>query len=168
MREGLLAKHTVVFVYKHFLQSTAANSFFSPQLPHMPHISECLMKRSLKPTDLRDMTLGQLQVIVNDLHSQIESELTTHTHTHKMLWPLLSFAEMSKSANGEPHVHTFWPLNPFSVDVKVLLYTLVTSELYQSAASPQCLLSLLCTAPGTQGWIISHLTLNSSQKSPWV
>ncbi|KAA0702506.1 IQCJ-SCHIP1 readthrough transcript protein [Triplophysa tibetana] len=41
-------------------------------LPHMPHISECLMKRSLRPTDLRDMTLGQLQVIVNDLHSQIE------------------------------------------------------------------------------------------------
>uniref|UniRef100_A0A8B9LBJ0 Schwannomin interacting protein 1 n=1 Tax=Astyanax mexicanus TaxID=7994 RepID=A0A8B9LBJ0_ASTMX len=43
-------------------------------LPHMPHISECLMKRSLKPTDLQDMTLGQLQVIVNDLHSQIESK----------------------------------------------------------------------------------------------
>ncbi|XP_021249335.1 schwannomin-interacting protein 1 isoform X1 [Numida meleagris] len=42
-------------------------------LPHMPHISECLMKRSLKPADLRDMTIGQLQVIVNDLHSQIES-----------------------------------------------------------------------------------------------
>ncbi|XP_077422333.1 schwannomin-interacting protein 1 isoform X3 [Vanacampus margaritifer] len=42
-------------------------------LPHMPHISECLMKRNLKPADLRDMTLGQLQVIVNDLHSQIES-----------------------------------------------------------------------------------------------
>ncbi|KAM4887075.1 schwannomin-interacting protein 1 isoform 3-T3 [Thomomys bottae] len=42
-------------------------------LPHMPHISECLMKRSLKPTDLRGMTTGQLQVIVNDLHSQIES-----------------------------------------------------------------------------------------------
>lgn len=40
----------------------------------MPHISECLMKRSLKPTDLRDMTIGQLQVIVNDLHSQIESK----------------------------------------------------------------------------------------------
>lgn len=46
----------------------------SPQLPHMPHISECLMKRSLKPADLRDMTIGQLQVIVNDLHSQIESK----------------------------------------------------------------------------------------------
>ncbi|XP_065732904.1 schwannomin-interacting protein 1 isoform X4 [Phocoena phocoena] len=45
----------------------------STSLPHMPHISECLMKRSLKPTDLRDMTIGQLQVIVNDLHSQIES-----------------------------------------------------------------------------------------------
>jgi len=44
------------------------------QLPHMPHISECLMKRSLKPADLRDMTIGQLQVIVNDLHSQIESK----------------------------------------------------------------------------------------------
>ncbi|KAM4895460.1 IQCJ-SCHIP1 readthrough transcript protein isoform 1-T1 [Sylvia borin] len=42
-------------------------------LPHLPHISECLMKRSLKPSDLRDMTIGQLQVIVNDLHSQIES-----------------------------------------------------------------------------------------------
>ncbi|XP_069752865.1 schwannomin-interacting protein 1 isoform X2 [Narcine bancroftii] len=42
-------------------------------LPHMPHISESLMKRSLKPTDLRDMTIGQLQVIVNDLHSQIET-----------------------------------------------------------------------------------------------
>ncbi|XP_023555462.1 schwannomin-interacting protein 1 isoform X1 [Octodon degus] len=42
-------------------------------LPHMPHISECLMKRSLKPADLRDMSIGQLQVIVNDLHSQIES-----------------------------------------------------------------------------------------------
>uniref|UniRef100_A0A1A8P2L5 Schwannomin interacting protein 1 n=1 Tax=Nothobranchius rachovii TaxID=451742 RepID=A0A1A8P2L5_9TELE len=53
-------------------------------LPHMPHISECLMKRSLKPTDLRDMTLGQLQVIVNDLHSQIESlneELTSPVAT---------------------------------------------------------------------------------------
>uniref|UniRef100_A0A2K6FLR5 Schwannomin interacting protein 1 C-terminal domain-containing protein n=1 Tax=Propithecus coquereli TaxID=379532 RepID=A0A2K6FLR5_PROCO len=42
-------------------------------LPHVPHVSECLMKRSLKPTDLRDMTTGQLQVIVNGLHSQIES-----------------------------------------------------------------------------------------------
>ncbi|KAI1883295.1 hypothetical protein AGOR_G00243730 [Albula goreensis] len=42
-------------------------------LPHLPHISECLMKRSLRPIDLRDMSLGQLQVIVNDLHSQIES-----------------------------------------------------------------------------------------------
>ena len=47
----------------------------------MPHISECLMKRSLKPTDLRDMTIGQLQVIVNDLHSQIESKC-------KILWKM--------------------------------------------------------------------------------
>ncbi|XP_060777274.1 schwannomin-interacting protein 1 [Neoarius graeffei] len=41
-------------------------------LPHMPHISESLMKRSLRPVDLRDMSLGQLQVITNDLHSQIQ------------------------------------------------------------------------------------------------
>lgn len=46
----------------------------------MPHISECLMKRSLKPTDLRDMTVGQLQVIVNDLHSQIESKSVTFVY----------------------------------------------------------------------------------------
>ncbi|XP_065266752.1 schwannomin-interacting protein 1 isoform X1 [Emys orbicularis] len=52
---------------------TSLDTPVSPMLPHMPHISECLMKRSLKPTDLRDMTIGQLQVIVNDLHSQIES-----------------------------------------------------------------------------------------------
>ncbi|XP_057207511.1 schwannomin-interacting protein 1 isoform X2 [Triplophysa rosa] len=51
---------------------TSLDTPLSPMLPHMPHISECLMKRSLRPTDLRDMTLGQLQVIVNDIHSQIE------------------------------------------------------------------------------------------------
>ena len=57
------------------LRSSHLHSFCSHlQLPHMPHISECLMKRSLKPADLRDMTVGQLQVIVNDLHSQIESK----------------------------------------------------------------------------------------------
>ncbi|XP_034144362.1 schwannomin-interacting protein 1 [Esox lucius] len=42
-------------------------------LPHLPHISEGLMKRSLKRGDIRDMSLGQLQVITNDLHSQIQS-----------------------------------------------------------------------------------------------
>ncbi|XP_016368445.1 schwannomin-interacting protein 1-like isoform X2 [Sinocyclocheilus rhinocerous] len=42
------------------------------QLPHLPHISESLMKRNLRPVDLRDMSLGQLQVITNDLHSQIQ------------------------------------------------------------------------------------------------
>uniref|UniRef100_A0A4W4FIP0 Schwannomin interacting protein 1 C-terminal domain-containing protein n=1 Tax=Electrophorus electricus TaxID=8005 RepID=A0A4W4FIP0_ELEEL len=41
-------------------------------LPHLPHISESLMKRSLRPIDLREMSLGQLQVITNDLHSQIQ------------------------------------------------------------------------------------------------
>ncbi|KAF7705926.1 schwannomin-interacting protein 1 [Silurus meridionalis] len=41
-------------------------------LPHMPHIGVSLMKRSLRPMDLRDMSLGQLQVITNDLHSQIQ------------------------------------------------------------------------------------------------
>ncbi|XP_035643674.1 schwannomin-interacting protein 1 isoform X4 [Oncorhynchus keta] len=43
------------------------------QLPHLPHISEGLMKRSLRRGDMRDMSLGQLQVITNDLHSQIQS-----------------------------------------------------------------------------------------------
>ncbi|XP_056277112.1 schwannomin-interacting protein 1 [Pseudoliparis swirei] len=42
-------------------------------LPHLPHISECLMKRNLRRGDMRDMSLGQLQVISNDLHSQIQS-----------------------------------------------------------------------------------------------
>ncbi|XP_064795716.1 schwannomin-interacting protein 1-like isoform X3 [Oncorhynchus masou masou] len=42
-------------------------------LPHLPHISEGLMKRSLRRGDMRDMSLGQLQVITNDLHSQIQS-----------------------------------------------------------------------------------------------
>ncbi|KAI2667337.1 Schwannomin-interacting protein 1 [Labeo rohita] len=31
-------------------------------LPHLPHISESLMKRNLRPVDMRDMSLGQLQV----------------------------------------------------------------------------------------------------------
>lgn len=72
----------------------------------MPHISECLMKRSLKPTDLRDMTLGQLQVIVNDLHSQIESEWQRRWETKGVVWggagvrdiQRSTFAEMSKRA----------------------------------------------------------------------
>uniref|UniRef100_A0A673B9M2 Zgc:153615 n=1 Tax=Sphaeramia orbicularis TaxID=375764 RepID=A0A673B9M2_9TELE len=42
-------------------------------LPNLPHISEGLMKRNLRRGDMRDMSLGQLQVITNDLHSQIQS-----------------------------------------------------------------------------------------------
>ncbi|XP_054624086.1 schwannomin-interacting protein 1 isoform X2 [Dunckerocampus dactyliophorus] len=42
-------------------------------LPHLPHISEGLLKRNLRRGDMRDMSLGQLQVITNDLHSQIQS-----------------------------------------------------------------------------------------------
>ncbi|XP_061696025.1 schwannomin-interacting protein 1 isoform X1 [Syngnathoides biaculeatus] len=42
-------------------------------LPHLPHISEGLMKRNLRRGDMREMSLGQLQVITNDLHSQIQS-----------------------------------------------------------------------------------------------
>ncbi|XP_075877442.1 schwannomin-interacting protein 1-like isoform X1 [Nelusetta ayraudi] len=79
-------------------------------LPHLPHISEGLMKRNLRRGDMRDMSLGQLQVITNDLHSQIQSfneelvqllllrdelhveqdamlvdieDLTRHTHSHQ-------------------------------------------------------------------------------------
>lgn len=96
----------------------------------MPHISECLMKRSLKPTDLRDMTLGQLQVIVNDLHSQIESEFQAQTQK-KSLNYLSWIAEMSKRAIGEKHAHAYWPL-PFPVDVKVLFYMLVRSKYFTS------------------------------------
>lgn len=44
------------------------------QLPHLPHISEGLMKRNLRRGDMRDMSLGQLQVITNDFHAQIQSE----------------------------------------------------------------------------------------------
>uniref|UniRef100_A0AAY4AAN9 Schwannomin interacting protein 1 C-terminal domain-containing protein n=1 Tax=Denticeps clupeoides TaxID=299321 RepID=A0AAY4AAN9_9TELE len=42
-------------------------------LHHLPHITESLMKRSLRPGDLREMSLGQLQVITNDLYSQIQN-----------------------------------------------------------------------------------------------
>uniref|UniRef100_A0A3B3ULW0 Schwannomin interacting protein 1 n=1 Tax=Poecilia latipinna TaxID=48699 RepID=A0A3B3ULW0_9TELE len=42
-------------------------------LPHLPHISEGLVKWNLKHGDMRDMSLGQLQVITNDLHSQIQN-----------------------------------------------------------------------------------------------
>lgn len=52
-----------------------SNSFVCVfQLPHLPHISEGLVKWNLKHGDMRDMSLGQLQVITNDLHSQIQSE----------------------------------------------------------------------------------------------
>ena len=79
MKVGLLGENWVL--YSMCLVFCSHRCFFllCLQLPHMPHISECLMKRSLKPTDLRDMTIGQLQVIVNDLHSQIESKC-------KILW----------------------------------------------------------------------------------
>ncbi|KAL0966621.1 hypothetical protein UPYG_G00297540 [Umbra pygmaea] len=42
-------------------------------LPHLPHITEGLMKWCLRKVDMQDMSLGQLQVITNDLHSQIQS-----------------------------------------------------------------------------------------------
>lgn len=74
MRVGLLRGNWVLCSVSLQLCSRFFSSRLYLQLPHMPHISECLMKRSLKPTDLRDMTIGQLQVIVNDLHSQIESK----------------------------------------------------------------------------------------------
>ncbi|XP_070775543.1 schwannomin-interacting protein 1-like isoform X2 [Enoplosus armatus] len=52
---------------------TSLDTPLSPVLPHLPHISEGLMKRNLRRGDMRDMSLGQLQVITNDLHSQIQS-----------------------------------------------------------------------------------------------
>lgn len=74
VRADLSGEKWVLFSVPLLLRSHLHFFLLYLQLPHMPHISECLMKRSLKPTDLRDMTLGQLQVIVNDLHSQIESK----------------------------------------------------------------------------------------------
>lgn len=44
------------------------------QLPHLPHISEGLVRRNLRRGDMRDMSLGQLQVISNDFHAQIQGE----------------------------------------------------------------------------------------------
>ncbi|XP_059914477.1 schwannomin-interacting protein 1 isoform X3 [Gadus macrocephalus] len=52
---------------------TSLDTPLSPLLPHLPHISEGLMKRNLRRGDMRDMSLGQLQVITNDLHSQIQA-----------------------------------------------------------------------------------------------
>jgi hypothetical protein len=46
------------------------------------------MKRSLRRGDMRDMSLGQLQVITNDLYSQIQSEYThvrMHTHHRRLV-----------------------------------------------------------------------------------
>lgn len=84
------------------------------QLPHMPHISECLMKRSLKPTDLRDMTLGQLQVIVNDLHSQIESKLTartlqtdTDTYSEWLASAFIGRDEQDRKWGKNIHMHSY-------------------------------------------------------------
>ncbi|KAF3858315.1 hypothetical protein F7725_011516 [Dissostichus mawsoni] len=52
---------------------TDAHLWLTWLLPHLPHINESLMKRNLRRGDMRDMSLGQLQVITNDLHSQIQS-----------------------------------------------------------------------------------------------
>lgn len=71
------------------------------------------MKRSLKPTDLRDMTLGQLQVIVNDLHSQIESKWPqTPPPTH--IYTIRAMSKMGK------HMHMHTDPSLFWVDVKLL------------------------------------------------
>lgn len=128
------------------------------------------MKRSLKPTDLRDMTLGQLQVIVNDLHSQIESELTTHTRTHtQSLTSILSFAEMSKRANGEKHADAYWPLLLSGCE-STFIYVSQFKELYQFRASPEHLLSLHCTDHWSCYPGMNNLSSNirQLQKSPWV
>lgn len=68
--------------------------FCLTQLPHLPHISEGLMKRNLRRGDMRDMSLGQLQVITNDLHSQIQSvymKLARHTRCFRYIfWHFLA------------------------------------------------------------------------------
>ncbi len=43
------------------------------------------MKRNLRPGDLRDMSLGQLQVITNDLHSQIQGKESRQYYNNKLI-----------------------------------------------------------------------------------
>uniref|UniRef100_UPI00358FD6C9 schwannomin-interacting protein 1-like isoform X1 n=2 Tax=Myxine glutinosa TaxID=7769 RepID=UPI00358FD6C9 len=54
------------------MQVQLERQYKSPLADLLPHLSASLAKRGVRPTDLQDMSLGQLQVIVNDLHSQIE------------------------------------------------------------------------------------------------
>uniref|UniRef100_A0A4W2HQ80 Schwannomin interacting protein 1 n=1 Tax=Bos indicus x Bos taurus TaxID=30522 RepID=A0A4W2HQ80_BOBOX len=91
-------------------------------LPHLPHISECLMKRSLKPTDLRDMTLGQLQVIVNDLHSQIE----TCTLSCSSSWPQVTLEH--PRAPPSPAGHLMWC--PSGLNEELVQLLLIRDELH--------------------------------------
>lgn len=132
----------------------------------MPHISECLMKRSLKPTDLRDMTLGQLQVIVNDLHSQIESEHKTHTVTDLFL----ELAEMSNRAYGEKTRSCILTPTLCSGCESTFIHVRHFKGLRLFTASPERLLLPQCTDHCS-----CHLGMNNIsfywkrlQESPWV
>lgn len=76
------------------------------QLPHLPHISEGLMKRSLRRGDMRDMSLGQLQVITNDLHSQIQSEYT-QAHARACTQKLHTHMAINTQAHKHYTKHTY-------------------------------------------------------------
>lgn len=117
------------------------------------------MKRSLKPTDLRDMTLGQLQVIVNDLHSQIESELTTHTHTLMQCRTYILYTHthihtklLTSPFNGRNEQDNKWgitctcilTLTIFSECESTFIYVSHFKELYQFPVSPEHLLLPHC------------------------
>lgn len=108
------------------------------QLPHMPHISECLMKRSLKPTDLRDMTLGQLQVIVNDLHSQIESEFQAQTQKKVTELSILNSRNEQESNWGKTCSCILTPTLSRGCE-STFLYVSQVKVLYQLTASPELL-----------------------------
>lgn len=133
------------------------------------------MKRSLKPTDLRDMTLGQLQVIVNDLHSQIESELTKHTHTHtererERESPISTFNcrnEQESKWGKNMHIHT----DPYPLQwMWKYGYIYYFKELYQLTASPEHLLLPHCTDHWSWYSGMNNLSsyIKQLQKSPWV
>lgn len=124
------------------------------------------MKRSLKPTDLRDMTLGQLQVIVNDLHSQIESEFT-HTHTQRQ-WPLLWVTVKGKGTNREKTKHKLTPTISSGCEST---FTNVSQfkELYQFTVFPWTITvsTAHITDPGTLWWIMcSSSDIKLLQNSP--
>lgn len=90
-----------------------------------------------------------------------------HRHIQRVAGLCFRWQKWARQKMGKKRSHAYWPLT-FTVDVKVLLYMLVSSKNCTSQQLPlsiYCYCTLRLIDPGTQGWTISHLTL---KKSPWV